>query len=50
MLKAFELTLKIGVIPVYFLPHINENIAHKVNECKKFKDYVNKLNHYEEGV
>jgi hypothetical protein len=41
---VFELTLKIGKkIPVEVLPHINESIAMKVKESKKFKDYVNRI-------
>ena len=41
---SFELTLKMGkVIPVEFMPHINEQIAMKVKECKKFNDYVGKI-------
>jgi len=30
MLKAFELTLKIGKIPVFSLPHIEQGILSKV--------------------
>jgi len=44
MQKVFELTLKIGTIPVFSLPHIQPNIITKVEQCKKFKDYVDKFN------
>lgn len=50
MLKAFELTLKIGMIPVLALPHIEQGILAKVQQCKKFNDYVDKLNQLEQGV
>ena len=41
---GFELTLKMGkVIPVEVLPHISEQVAQKVKDCKKFKDYVNRI-------
>ncbi len=40
MEKAFELALKIGTIPVKALPHIGEEIVKKVEESKKFRDYV----------
>ena len=45
-----ELTLKIGKIPVFAMPHISENIAQKVVDSKKFKDYVGKIDTCEEGV
>lgn len=50
MLKAFELTLKIGTIPVFSLPHISPNTLSKVQHCKKFNDYIEKMNHLEKGV
>ena len=50
MLKAFELTLKIGKIPVFSLPHIDPVILNKVEQCKKFKDYVSKFDNLEKGV
>lgn len=50
MIKAFELALKIGIIPVFSLPHIEPNILSKVEACKKFQDYIQKFNHLEEGV
>ncbi len=30
MLKAFEVTLKIGKIPVFSLPHIEQHVLNKV--------------------
>jgi hypothetical protein len=49
--SSFELTLQIGKkIPVYILPHINDNIAMKVKECKKFNDYIKKIENVEKGV
>ena len=50
MLKAFELSLKIGKIPVFSLPHIDPIILNKVEQCKKFKDYVSKFDNLEKGV
>jgi hypothetical protein len=50
MIKAFELTLKMGVIPVFSLPHINAAILAKVESCKKFRDYVDKFDSLEKGV
>ena len=50
MIKAFELCLKIGVIPVFSLPHIDHTILSKVESSKKFRDYVSKFNELEEGV
>ena len=50
MLKAFELTLKIGKIPVFSLPHIEPKILNKVESCKKFKDYVSKFDNLEKGA
>lgn len=50
MQKAFELTLKIGIIPVFSLPHIDVAVLNKVEACKKFKDYVDKFEHLEKGV
>ncbi len=40
MIKAFELSIKKGIIPVFSLPHIEQGILHKVQTCKKFNDYV----------
>ena len=41
---SFELTLKMGkVITVEVMPHISEQVAYKVKECKKFNDYVAKI-------
>ena len=45
-----ELTLKIGKIPVFAEPHISENIIKKVADCKKFNDYVKKIEVAPEGV
>lgn len=50
MIKAFELTLKIGIVPVFFLPHIDQAILAKVETCKKFRDYTDKFNQLEAGV
>ncbi len=50
MQKAFELSLKIGKIPVFSLPHIDHQVLSKVQACKKFRDYVDKLDHLEKGV
>ena len=50
MLKAFELALKMGKVPVFSLPHIDPLILTKVQQCKKFRDYAEKLDHLEEGV
>jgi len=50
MQKAFELTLKLGVIPVFSLPHIETKVLSKVSACKKFRDYVDKLDNLEKGV
>jgi len=50
MQKVFDLTLKIGKIPVFSLPHIQPTIISKVEQCKKFNDYVEKFNHLEPGV
>ena len=47
---AFELSLKIGKIPVFALPHLNENVINKVADSKKFKDYVSRIENCEEGV
>ena len=30
-------------IPVDFMPHISEQVAQKVKDCKKFNDYVNRI-------
>lgn len=43
MKKAFELTLKKGIIPVFAHQHIGENILTKVEASKKFKDYISKI-------
>lgn len=43
MKKAFQLTIKKGIIPVFAHQHIAENIVNKVQTCKKFKDYVQKV-------
>jgi ADP-sugar diphosphatase len=50
MQKAFELVLKIGKVPVFSLPHIEQKVLGKVEQCKKFRDYVEKLNHLEKGA
>lgn len=50
MQKVFELTVKLGQIPVFSLPHIQESILEKVNKSKKFKDYVDKISNAEVGV
>ena len=50
MQKAFELTLKIGKIPVFSLPHLDPKVLTKVQACKKFRDYVDKLDNLEKGV
>lgn len=50
MLKAFELTMKIGKISVFSLPHIEKDILQKVEQCKKFRDYVSKFDNLEKGV
>ena len=47
---AFELSLKIGTVPVFAMPHLNEVVVHKVRESKKFKDYISKIDNCEEGV
>ncbi len=43
MKKAFELTIKKGIIPVFAHQHIENNILQKVSVCKKFNDYVAKI-------
>ena len=43
MKKAFELTIKKGIIPVFAHQHIENNILQKVSACKKFNDYVAKI-------
>jgi hypothetical protein len=43
MIKAFELTVKKGIIPVFAHQHIENSILQKVSVCKKFNDYVAKI-------
>lgn len=50
MIKAFELTLKMGIVPVFSLPHIDQAILAKVETCKKFRDYTDKFDQLEAGV
>jgi hypothetical protein len=50
MIKAFELSLKAGIIPVFSLPHIDQPILAKVETCKKFRDYVERFNTLEKGA
>lgn len=50
MIKAFELTMKVGVIPVFSLPHIDQGILAQVKACKKFQDYVQSFDRLEEGT
>ncbi len=50
MIKAFELTLKVGIIPVFSLPHIDQGILAQVKACKKFQDYVQSFDRLEEGA
>jgi hypothetical protein len=44
------LSMKIGVIPVFSLPHIDQGVLVQVKECKKFQDYVRSFDRLEEGT
>ena len=50
--RAFEMLLKHKNIklPVEVLPHINENIIPSLKDCKKFNDYVTKIDKAEQGI
>jgi len=46
-----ELSLKMGKkIPVEALSHISESTFQKVQQSKKFKDYIKKIDNAEQGV
>lgn len=49
--STFELVLKNAKkIPVEVLPHINQALIPKIQDCKKFKDYASKIENAGEGV
>lgn len=39
-----------GKVPVEALSHITEQTLNKVKECKKFNDYVKRIDAAESGV
>lgn len=49
--STFEIVLRNArIIPVEVLPHINQALIPKIKECKKFKDYTERIEKAEEGV